>query len=58
MAKKEPSNQELMESMNKRFNMVFAQFEKNDKQFGLLSSKLYEMHSTVEEIKENINEEL
>ncbi|OGG73463.1 hypothetical protein A3A40_01885 [Candidatus Kaiserbacteria bacterium RIFCSPLOWO2_01_FULL_54_20] len=52
MAKKEPTNQDILEGMNKRFNMVFTELKKNDSRFDLTFRQLTSLHKGVEEIRE------
>jgi len=52
MAKKEPTNQDILEGMNKRFNMVFTELKKNDSRFDLTFRQLTSLHKGVEEIGE------
>jgi len=40
MENKEPSNQVLLESINERFNMVFAELHKHNKRFALMSKQI------------------
>jgi len=51
--KKEPSNQDILESMNKRFNMVFTELKRNDTRFDLIHRQLQTLKDISEEIKEN-----
>lgn len=52
MAKKEPTNQDLLEGMNKRFNMVFAELKKNDHHFDLVFRQHASVHEDIKEIRE------
>ena len=50
--KKEPTNQDILEGMNKRFNMVFTELKKSDARFDLSFRQLTSLHESVKEIKE------
>jgi hypothetical protein len=52
MQKMEPSNQDLLESMNKRFNMVFAELKKNDDRFDMTLRHLASVREDIKEIKD------
>ncbi len=49
--KKEPTNQDILEGMNKGFNMVFTELKKNDARFDLSFRQLTSLHESVKEIK-------
>ena len=40
METKEPSNQVLLESINERFNLVFAELQKYNRKFALMSKQI------------------
>ena len=50
--KKEPSNADILEGMNKRFNMVFTELKKNGDRFDLVFSQLQHVRTDIKEIKE------
>jgi|SRR3989344_587691 len=50
--KKEPTNQDILEGMNKRFNMVFTELKKSDARFDLSFRQLTSLHESIKEIKE------
>lgn len=52
MAKKKLELSDILEVMHQRFNMVTAQFDKNDKQFAFLSSKLHSIHDDIKEFND------
>lgn len=52
MAKKEPTNQDILEGMNKRFNMVFTELKKNDSRFDLMFRNMTSLRGGVKEIKD------
>lgn len=50
--KKEPTNQDILEGMNKRFNMVFTDLKKNDEHFDMVFRQLGSLRQDIKEIKE------
>ena len=49
--KAEPNLRDVIEAMNQRFNMISFQFDKNEKQFAFLSSKLFLLHEDVRDLQ-------
>ncbi len=49
--KKEPTNRDILEGMNKRFNMVFTELKKNDARFDLVFRRLTTLQGQSKEIK-------
>jgi len=52
--KKELSNQDVLEGMNERFNMLFRKLELQERQFNMLSTKIYNINSEIKEIQKEI----
>ena len=50
--KNDPSNTDLLEGMNKRFNMVFTELKKNDSRFDLMFRQLSSIKDEVRDIKD------
>jgi uncharacterized protein YdcH (DUF465 family) len=48
--KKEPTNRDILEGMNKRFNMVFTELKKNDARFDLVFRQLTIVNTGIKEI--------
>jgi len=49
--KKEPSLGDVLEGMNKRFNMVFTELQKNDTRFDLAFRQFRSLHDDIREIR-------
>lgn len=49
--KKEPTLSDVLEGMNKRFNMVFAELQKNDTRFDLVFRQFRSIHEDIQEIR-------
>lgn len=47
----EPTNKDILESMNERFNMVFTELKKNDARFDLVYRQLTTLDTKVTEIQ-------
>ncbi|HEV8666448.1 MAG TPA: hypothetical protein VN665_01190 [Candidatus Paceibacterota bacterium] len=50
-AKKEPSNADILEGMNKRFNMVFTELKKNDARFDLAYRQLTNLDNKITDVQ-------
>ena len=50
--KKEPTNRDLLEAINGRFNMVFSEFKRIDNRVELIYPYLHSLRQDVKEIKE------
>lgn len=49
--KKEPTNRDILEGMNKRFKMTFTELKKNDVHFALAFRQLTSLHAEIKDIK-------
>ncbi len=51
--KNEPTNKDILESMNERFNMVFTELKKNDARFDLAYRQLTNLDTKITEIQKS-----
>ncbi len=49
--KNEPTNRDILEGMNERFNMVFTELKKNDARFDLVYRQLTNLDNKVTEVQ-------
>jgi len=52
MTKKEPTNQDILEAMNKRFNLVFTELKRNDTRFDLVFRQLHNIDQRTKDIQD------